>query len=109
MPGGGGDPAARSIAIQMKQLHPGRSPKPGAFDRHVACLAQNLALPHRDYCTELQAIPVVLRGHAHAVASLLRCTLPVLSRRAFTNRPTCAFRFPSSPHPHRGLKCLSPV
>ena len=61
MPGGGGDPAAQSIAIQMKQFHPGRSPKPGAFDRHVAGLAQSLALPHRDYCTSLNSARRQLR------------------------------------------------
>jgi hypothetical protein len=36
MPGGGGDPAAQTLAIQMKDFHPGRSPKPGAHDRHLA-------------------------------------------------------------------------
>ena len=36
MPGGGIDPAAQSIAMQMKDFHPGRAPKPGALDRHVA-------------------------------------------------------------------------
>ena len=97
MPGGGGDPAAQSIAIQMEQSLPGRCRKPGAFVRHVAGLAQSLALPHRDYCTGLQAISVVLRGLAHAVASLMRCTLSVLSRLVFINRPTCAFSGPPLP------------
>jgi hypothetical protein len=43
MPSGGGDPAIQSIAIQMRQFHPGRSPTPGAFGRQVAGLAQSLA------------------------------------------------------------------
>jgi hypothetical protein len=63
MPGGGGNPAARALAIQMKDFHPGRSPKPGAFDRHLAGLAQSLSLPHRDYCASLSAARRQLRRH----------------------------------------------
>jgi len=61
MPGGGGDPAAQSVPIQMKDFHPGRSPKPGAHDRHLAGLAQSLALPHRDYCSSLNSARRQLR------------------------------------------------
>ena len=50
MPGGGVDPAAQSAAIQMKDVHPGRSPKPGPLDRHRAAEAGRQALPHREYC-----------------------------------------------------------
>ena len=126
MPGGGGDPAAQSTAIQMKQFHPGRSPKPGAFDRHVAGLTQNLALPHRDYRTSLNSARLQLRrrllhtdpgpsparrsllwdlrhleaarrrARPGAAAALMRCTLSVLSRLVSFNRTTCAFSGPPS-------------
>jgi hypothetical protein len=55
MPGGGGDPAAQAVAIQMKDFHPGRSPKPGAHARHLAGLARSQSLPHRDYCASLSS------------------------------------------------------
>jgi|GEM_PF-3216427 len=79
MPGGGGDPAAQSVAIQMKGFHPGRSPKPGAFDRHLAGLTQSLALPHRDYCSSVNSTRRHLRrrllqadpGHSEVRLALL--------------------------------------
>ena len=77
MPGGGGDPAAQSLATQMEDFHPGRSPKPGSLDRHLAGQAQRLALPHRDNCTV-----GVLWG------ALVSC-LGVLARTVAAAFPTC--------------------
>jgi len=62
MPGGDGDPAAQSLATQMKDVHPRRSPRPGSCDRHVAGLAQQLALPHRDCCDALNSARRQLRS-----------------------------------------------
>jgi hypothetical protein len=62
MPGGGGDPAAQALAVQRKGFHSGRSSKPGAYERHVAGLAQSLALPHRGYCASLRAAWRVVWG-----------------------------------------------
>jgi hypothetical protein len=63
MPGGGGDPAAQALATQMRDFHPSPSPRPGAFDRHLAGLAQSLALPHRDYCASMNSARRQLRRH----------------------------------------------
>jgi hypothetical protein len=98
MPGGGA-PAAQSIAIQMKQFHPGRSPKPDAFGRHVAGLAQSLALPHRDYYTGPQTVSGVLGGLAHAVVSSMRAALAALSRLVLCT--PSAYAFPVPPLPPR--------
>lgn len=71
MPGVGVDAADQSLATQMQDVHPGCSPKPGSFDRHVAGLAQQLALPDRDNCRALNATHPPVSSTAIAVGDVL--------------------------------------
>jgi len=114
MPGGGGDPAAQALAIQMKDFHPGRSSKLGAFDRHLVGLTQSLALPHRDYCSSLNSTRRHLRrrllqadpGHSEVRLALLWDLrhLEATCRRGAQGRSgaTQSLRLSNGPNPTPG-------
>jgi hypothetical protein len=110
MPGGGGSPAAQRLAFQMNDFHPGRSPKPGAFDRHLAGLAQSLSLPHRDYCASLSAPRRQLRRRLlQAGPASPRPALPC-SGTSVTSKPPAAAGAPPTPSGARGRRgtCCRP-
>jgi len=87
MPAGGGDPKQNAISSKMKLCHPGKSPKPGKYSRHLRTLSLTplQKLNKSSYCFKRNG-PPISKGFQNIVNKLKKIA-KIQKFPAFINKP----------------------